>query len=131
MNIALSCCGFARSSDEANAIVNVFDARIAQNNIGKVYDRIACIYNIWGYLTESHARKRAIELAQIENGQNILEVAVGTGLAFYEIVKRNPDGMNTGIDLSEGMLDKAKKRMQKLSGAKYILQQGSAFDLPI
>ncbi len=58
-------------------------------------------------------------------------MAVGTGLAFYEIVKRNPDGMNIGIDLSEGMLDKAKKRMQKLSGAKYILQQGSAFDLPI
>jgi ubiquinone/menaquinone biosynthesis C-methylase UbiE len=58
-------------------------------------------------------------------------VAVGTGTAFYEIVKRNPEGMNMGIDLSEGMLRKAKKRLQKLSGAKYILQQGSAFELPI
>ncbi len=58
MNIGLSCCGFARSLDEANAIVNVFDARIAQNNIGKVYDRIACIYNIWGYLTNRmHGRE--------------------------------------------------------------------------
>ncbi len=36
MNIALSYCGFARSLDEANAIVNVFDDRISQNNIGEV-----------------------------------------------------------------------------------------------
>ena len=54
-------------------------------------------------MTESRARNRAIELAEINDGQTILEVAVGTGLAFYEIVKRNPNGTNTGVDLSLGM----------------------------
>ena len=76
-----------------------------------MYDRIAAIYDIWGKLTESHARNRAIELAEIKDGQTILEVAVGTGPAFYEIVKRNPNGTNAGIDLSQGMLEKAKKRV--------------------
>jgi ubiquinone/menaquinone biosynthesis C-methylase UbiE len=58
-----------------------------------------------------------------------LEVAVGTGLAFFEIVKRNPNGRNVGIDLSTGMLSKARKRLGKLSGAHYELSYGTAFDL--
>ena len=107
------------------------DARIEQDRIGSVYDKIAPIYDIWGKLTESHARNRAIELANIKDGQSILEVAVGTGLAFYEIVKRNPNGMNTGIDLSKGMLERAKKRVSQLSAENYSLDIGSAFNLNI
>ena len=55
---------------------------------------------------------------------------MGTGLAFYEIVKRNSHGQNSGIDLSKGMLEKAKSRMKKLSGVNYSLAIGTAFDLP-
>jgi ubiquinone/menaquinone biosynthesis C-methylase UbiE len=107
------------------------DARVSQNKIASVYDRIALIYDIWGKLTESHARNRAIELAEIKDGQTILEVAVGTGLAFYEIVKRNPNGTNTGVDLSQGMLEKAKKRVSHLTEANYSLGIGDAFDLNV
>jgi ubiquinone/menaquinone biosynthesis C-methylase UbiE len=62
------------------------DARVSQSEIGQVYDGIAGIYDLWGRLTETRARNRALELAEIQDGQHILEVAVGTGLAFYEIV---------------------------------------------
>lgn len=62
------------------------DARITQADIPHVCDRIAGIYDIWGRLTESRAMARAIELADIEDGQSILEVAVGTGVAFREIL---------------------------------------------
>ena len=110
---------------------NVLDARVSQNRIGAVYDRIAPIYDVWGKVTESHARNRAIELAEINDGQNILEVAVGTGLAFYEIVKINPHGINTGIDLSRGMLEKAKNRLSRLSNANYSLNVGTAFNLDV
>ena len=55
------------------------------------------------------AREHSLELAEISNGQSVLEVSVGTGLAFYEIVKNNPGGVNIGIDLLDGMLEKAKK----------------------
>lgn len=44
----------------------VMGARVSQDNIGSVYDRIAPIYEIWGKLTESNARSRAIELAAIK-----------------------------------------------------------------
>jgi len=109
----------------------LLNARVSQSDIGVVYDKIAPLYDVWGKLTESHARNRAIELAEIKDGQNILEVAVGTGLAFYEIVKRNPNGINTGIDLSQGMLEKAKSRLSKISGINYSLNLGTAFDLDV
>ncbi|NTV02828.1 MAG: methyltransferase domain-containing protein [Chlorobiaceae bacterium] len=107
------------------------DARIPQSKIAGVYDLNAPVYDIWGTLTESNARQRAIDLAGITDGLNILEVAVGTGLAFHEIVKRNPNGSNTGIDLSEGMLSRARKRLQGVGMANYTLSIASALDLPV
>ncbi len=106
------------------------DAKVSQNEIGHVYDGISGIYDIWGKLTETRARDRALELAEIQDGQRILEVAVGTGLAFYEIVKRNPHGHNLGVDLSKGMLEKAKQRLKTIGQANYSLRVGTAFDLP-
>lgn len=126
MKPLFSCCSGPNSLSDGK-----LDAKISQAEIKLTYDRLARVYDIWGTLTESRARRRAIELAEIKDGQNILEAAVGTGLAFYEIVKRNPHGQNFGIDLSEGMLEKAKKRLHKLPGARYSLVLGTALDLPV
>jgi ubiquinone/menaquinone biosynthesis C-methylase UbiE len=105
------------------------DATVPQSEIPGVYDSLSKTYDIWGKLAETRARNRAIELADIEDGQNILEVAAGTGLGFYEIVQRNPNGTNTGVDISPGMLQKAKKRLGKLTAANYELRIGNAFSL--
>ena len=105
------------------------DASVSQADIPAVYDALSKTYDIWGKLAETRARNRAIELANIVDGQKILEVAVGTGLAFYEIVKRNPKGINIGVDISTGMLQKAVKRLAKLPEANYELKVESAFSL--
>ena len=105
------------------------DARVSQSEIPQVYDSLSKTYDIWGKIAETRARNRSIELADIHDGQKILEVAVGTGLAFYDIVKKNPNGTNTGIDLSTGMFSKARKRLQSLSGANYQLKVGNAFKI--
>ena len=105
------------------------DARISQQKISVVYDAVAPLYDIWGMLTESKARDRALELADIRDGQNILEVAVGTGIAFQEIVHRNPSGKNTGIDLSPGMIRKARHRLLNTNLKNFKLEIGSAFHL--
>jgi len=105
------------------------DAHIGQDDIGSVYDRIAPVFNVWAWLTESRARSRALELAGVENGQDIIEVAVGTGAAFYAMAEQNPDGSNKGIDISPGMLYKAKRRLQKLSHTNWSLNTGTAFHL--
>jgi hypothetical protein len=51
---------------------NKLDAQVPQNEIADVYDSLSKIRDIWGNLTESRARKRALELAEIKNGLDIL-----------------------------------------------------------
>jgi len=105
------------------------DAKVPQSDIPALYDSLSKTYDIWGQLAETRARERALELADIKNGQNVLEVAVGTGLGFYEIVQRNPDGTNIGVDISRGMLQKAEKRLRSLQKGNYELKIGNAFRL--
>jgi len=129
VKLSLSCCGI--TCCKSLSCETKLDAVVSQDEIASVYDRLSGIYDIWGRLTESRARNRAIEIADIKDGLNVLEVAVGTGLAFYEIVKRNPTGHNVGIDLSGGMLEKARRRLRSLSEARYSLSIGTAFDLQL
>ena len=105
------------------------EARVPQTEIPGIYDKLSKTYDIWGKLAETRARDRAIELADIRDGQSILEVAVGTGLGFYEIVQRNPSGTNIGADISRGMLHRAKNRLGQLTDANYELKIGNAFHL--
>jgi ubiquinone/menaquinone biosynthesis C-methylase UbiE len=69
-----------------------------------------------------------LELANIQNGESVLEVAVGTGLAFHEIVTANQDGKNYGIDLTESMLEKARQKISH-TNAHYQLSVGDAYNL--
>ena len=107
----------------------LLEAKVPQEDVGKLYDRTAWFYDIWASLTESKAQKRAIEIAEVQNKTTILDVAVGTGRLFRKIVKQNPDGKNYGIDISEGMLAKAKMKLSKLGNQIYSLEIGSAFDI--
>ena len=46
-----------------------------------------------------------------------------------DLIKRNPNGSNVGIDISKGMLAKAKSRLSKQPNRNYSLEIGSAFDI--
>ena len=101
-------------------------ARVAQRDVAPLYDKLARFYDLWGHLTESKARKRALALADIKTGQDVLEVAVGTGLAFADVVRANPGGRNVGIDISQGMLSKAGQRLRSAGLSNYELTLGNA-----
>jgi ubiquinone/menaquinone biosynthesis C-methylase UbiE len=110
-------------------VSNRVDARLSQEEVRGIYNRIAWFYDLWGTLTERRARQRGIELAGVQNGEQVLEVAVGTGLILSEVARLNPNGLNAGIDISEGMLQKARSKA-KDTPAKIELKQGSAFEIP-
>ncbi len=107
------------------------DAVVPQSEIGTLYDGISRFYDVWGKLTESKARERALELADVKDGSTVLEVAVGTGLMFEQIVRRNPGGRNIGVDLSKGMLEKARRRLGRSGAENYALSIGNAAALEI
>ena len=68
--------------------------------------------------------KKGIDLAEIKSGEDILEVAVGTGIMFEKIIKINSEGENIGIDISSKMLSKTEKRLNKYKN--YTLKEASA-----
>jgi ubiquinone/menaquinone biosynthesis C-methylase UbiE len=110
---------------------DILDAKVPQEKIAQLYDGTAWFYDIWATLTETKAQDKAIQLANIQDKAVILDVAVGTGKLFNRIVKRNPNGRNVGIDISNGMLEKAKLRLSKQSNSNYSLDIGSAFNITV
>lgn len=106
------------------------EARVRGDEIIRKYDRIAPIYDLFGCMMESRARQRALELAAISNGEKVLEVAMGTGLNFVELLKKNPGGWVEGVDISVRMLEKAKKRISKTRQNNYRLHRGDCRHLP-
>ena len=65
------------------------DAKIAKEQVSDVYSKIAPLYDLWARLTETNARDRCLELAAIQDGEDVLEVAVGTG-QFVKESQRAP-----------------------------------------
>ncbi len=105
------------------------DSRLSQDKVRSVYNGMARIYDLWGANMEGRARKRGIELAGVQDGECVLDVATGTGLILAELSRRNPHGLNAGIDISEGMLAKAQEKLAGTS-ARVELKAGSAFQIP-
>jgi len=91
---------------------------------------VAWFYDFWALLTEEKAVQRALSLAQIRDNLAVLEVAIGTGRLFSQLVERNPHGRNEGMDLSPAMLARARKRLHHMPASSYKLQMGSAYELP-
>ena len=104
--------------------------KFSENEVKDSDSKVAWFYDFWCWLTESKAAKKVIEIADIKDGESILEVAVGTGLVFKEILKRNPSGINKGIEISPSMLSRANKRLSKLNNSNYKLEIGNAYHLP-
>jgi ubiquinone/menaquinone biosynthesis C-methylase UbiE len=76
------------------------------------YQRIAPVYDLLETLAEARYRDWREQLWDMVEGPKVLEVGVGTGknLPYY------PDDVDvTAIDLTPGMLDRAKKRADKES----------------
>lgn len=92
------------------------------------------IYNVWSHfydlLLAKVVRRRhrlAIGRMDIQLGDRILDVGIGTGLSLG----RYPRGAKiVGVDISEGMLRKAARRAGKLEGCGVQLVLADALHLP-
>lgn len=105
------------------------DARLDKSDVPDTYRKVAPVYDLWAWLTESKARDRCLELAAIQDGESVLEVAVGTGLAFERILHANPSGRVEGIDLTHEMLNRAKRRAAATGLDNFRLSIGDAYEL--
>jgi ubiquinone/menaquinone biosynthesis C-methylase UbiE len=104
--------------------------RLSKKKVVAKYNVLCHIYDAFGLVMEAKARQRAMEIADIRNGESVLEVAVGTGLNFVEILKRNPSGWNEGLDICPMMVRKTKKRAERTGFTNYSIKVGDSRNLP-
>ncbi len=76
---------------------------------------------------------RLIEHARIHSGQKILDIATGTGLVAIEAAQLvGTEGWVVGVDISTGMLNEAKRKIEALGLGNIALQlaDAEALDFP-
>ena len=98
-------------------------ASTGDRDIVAIYSRLAFIYGFWTWMTERRSLLVALSRAAIQDGEDVLEVAVGSGFVFREVLLRNPSGRNVGIDVTEAMLRRSRRKAER-TGAPFVLEVG-------
>jgi ubiquinone/menaquinone biosynthesis C-methylase UbiE len=76
---------------------------------------------------------RLIEHAQISRGQHVLDIATGTGMVAIEAAQIvGSEGQVVGVDISTGMLDQARRKVERLglSNIEFQLADAEALNFP-
>ena len=110
----------------------VLEAKHPPERVPRTYTRLAPVYEGWARATESKARRRVLELARVHPGEDVLEVATGTGVQLVRLAGANRGGRTVGVEISEGMLAQTRRRLEHagLDGDVEVIQ-GSALELPL
>ncbi len=97
------------------------------------YDRVAAVYDLAENPFEYRARNHALRLLAARPGERVLEIGPGTGHALAAFARSvGPDGRVTGVDLSAGMIGRARHRAARAGPAgRVALIQGDAHRLPL
>jgi len=116
--------------DWRSEVLEVNQAR--SERVTRAYSRVAPLYEAWARLTEARPRRRVLELTAVRGGEDVLEVATGTGAQLVELAVRNPSGRTVGVELAKGMLAQTRKRLAATGiEARVEVLQASALELPL
>ena len=94
---------------------SVLEAKDPPERVPRIYTRLAPVYEVWARATESKARRRVLELASVRPGEDVLEVATGTGVQLVHLAGANGGGRTVGVEISEGMLAQTRGRLEDTS----------------
>ena len=122
---------FDRKTDEENvtgdAATRALSVAAVENDfVEGVYDKLAKVYDLIFGPTLHPGRLAAIQRMNIQPGERVLEVGVGTGINLSLYPR---EAVVTGIDFSSSMLEKARGRAARPDAPPVRLLQMDAADL--
>jgi phosphatidylethanolamine/phosphatidyl-N-methylethanolamine N-methyltransferase len=112
------------AGDAATRALSV--AAVENHFVEGVYDKLAKVYDLTFGPTLHPGRLQAIKRMNIQPGERVLEVGVGTGINLDLYPK---DASITGIDYTASMLEKARERAARKGLRNLRLLQMDAADL--
>jgi ubiquinone/menaquinone biosynthesis C-methylase UbiE len=89
------------------------------------------VYELWARLAEARPRRRVLELVGVRDGEDVLEVATGTGVQLVELARRNPSGRTAGVELAPGMVEATRARLRQAGLEGVAVHEADALDLPL
>jgi ubiquinone/menaquinone biosynthesis C-methylase UbiE len=111
----------------------MMDARLQRRVQRYGWDLAAIDYEQLWQAQLAEAQAALLSLASLELGEQVLDIACGTGLVSFEAARAvSPSGHVLGIDLSERMVDAAERRARemKLSNCSFSRTDAEALALP-
>ena len=82
------------------------------------YDGVAGPFAYWTERVSSSLANRLVELAQLQSAERVLDVGTGSGVVALRAAKGlGPQGRVVGVDLSQGMLERARASANSLGNA--------------
>ena len=122
----------ALANEEVPWREQVLEVKAAPDEVPAMYTRLAPVYEAWARMTESRARRRVLELAAVRPGEDVLEVATGTGVQLVRLARPNARGRTVGVEPSAGMLKQARRRLEGAGLEQRVeLISASALELPL
>jgi phosphatidylethanolamine/phosphatidyl-N-methylethanolamine N-methyltransferase len=112
------------TGDAATRALSV--AAVENDFVENVYDKLAKVYDLVFGPTLHPGRLQAIQRMDIQAGERVLEVGVGTGINLSLYPR---EAAVTGIDFSSSMLEKARERAARPEASPVRLLQMDAADL--
>ncbi|MDB5809630.1 MAG: Methylase involved in ubiquinone/menaquinone biosynthesis [Betaproteobacteria bacterium] len=93
------------------------------------YTNMSAYYDV--IMTSGYYDYEKIVQSILSDGEftNVLEIGCGTGLILEELAKQRPKASITGMDLTEAMLDIARKRLQSFPNVSLTQQNIMQFKL--
>lgn len=104
-----------------------------KNIVAGLFDSIAGTYDRFNHILSLNIdrmwRRRGVK--RLDHSERLLDVATGTADLAMEIIRQNKADCITGIDISTGMMEVGKVKVDKagMSGRISFLE-ASAFDMP-
>jgi phosphatidylethanolamine/phosphatidyl-N-methylethanolamine N-methyltransferase len=125
---------FDRKAEPESELVSGQDAAtralsvtaVENDFVEAVYDKLAKVYDLTFGPTLHPGRLQAIQRMNIQPGERVLEVGVGTGINLSLYPRQ---ATVTGIDFSSSMLEKARERAARKGLRSMRLLQMDAADL--
>jgi len=92
------------------------------------YDAWARIYDLLWARYMNQTLPIAQQAAAVRPGEQVLDLACGTGELLSRVATETPGAKLTGVDLAPNMAERARQKLAAVSGAS--VEQADAHDLP-